>query len=492
MRFEVNGEPIEAEPRAGPVPADAAARDTATRGQEGLRRRRLRRVQRAPRRRARALVHHPGRAGRGRARSRRPRASRPATSCTRCRRRSSSTSGSSAGSARPGMAVTASTLDGRRPARPRPAHEGQPVPVHGLPPDPRRDHAAVLGPGARDRAARQARRRTPGRARSSAGSVPRPTAASPHRRRAGEPFTFDASCRDSSPSRSTPTAEALVLRVARLAARARPHRRRSTRRRRRAVPGVVAVFTHDDVAARAATRPRGTSTARTTPTTPACSTTSCATSGSGSPPSSPRRPRPPTRRCRLIDVEYDVLPAVFDPEEARAPGRTARAPATCTPDDRVAEASRNVIAALHDGIGGDVDAALAASAVTGRRGTWQTQRVIARAARDPRLDRLARRRRPARHPLEHAGAVPHARRARARSSTSTATACASSRRASAAASAASRRSSPRTSSRSPCCAPAAPWRTSSRARTSSGGRRCGIRCGSRCRSARRATACSPR
>ena len=51
-----------------------------------------------------------------------------------------------------------------------------------------------------------------------------------------------------------------------------------------------------------------------------------------------------------------------------------RAVADLTPADRVAEAGRNVIAAIHDGIGGDADAALATSAVT-VSGTWRTQRV---------------------------------------------------------------------------------------------------------------------
>ena len=77
--------------------------------------------------------------------------------------------------------------------------------------------------------------------------------------------------------------------------------------------------------------------------------------------------------CRLIDVTYEVLPAVFDPEEARLPGAPLIHPDR-TPQERVAEADRNVIATLHDGIGGDADAALAASAVT-VSGTWRTSRV---------------------------------------------------------------------------------------------------------------------
>ncbi|MFI7588359.1 molybdopterin-dependent oxidoreductase [Spongisporangium articulatum] len=77
--------------------------------------------------------------------------------------------------------------------------------------------------------------------------------------------------------------------------------------------------------------------------------------------------------CRLIEVSYDVLPAVFDPEQARSAGAPLLHPER-TPQDRVADAGRNVIAALHEGFGGDVDAALAASEVT-VEGVWQTQRV---------------------------------------------------------------------------------------------------------------------
>ena len=77
--------------------------------------------------------------------------------------------------------------------------------------------------------------------------------------------------------------------------------------------------------------------------------------------------------CRLIMIDYEVLPAVLDPEQARAPGAPLVHPDR-TPADRVAEARRNVIVAIHAGGGGDVEAALAASDVT-VSGTWQTQRV---------------------------------------------------------------------------------------------------------------------
>ncbi|GAA1847849.1 molybdopterin-dependent oxidoreductase [Pseudonocardia ailaonensis] len=77
--------------------------------------------------------------------------------------------------------------------------------------------------------------------------------------------------------------------------------------------------------------------------------------------------------CRRIAVGYEVLPAVFDPEEARRQGAPLLHPYR-TPAERVDQAHRNVILGVHGGHGGDIDAALAASAVT-VSGTWRTQRV---------------------------------------------------------------------------------------------------------------------
>ncbi len=76
--------------------------------------------------------------------------------------------------------------------------------------------------------------------------------------------------------------------------------------------------------------------------------------------------------CRLIRVEYDILPAVFDPELARRPGAPVIHPDR-TPGDRVEDAARNVILSIHGGYG-DVDAALAASPTT-VSGEWRTSRA---------------------------------------------------------------------------------------------------------------------
>lgn len=79
------------------------------------------------------------------------------------------------------------------------------------------------------------------------------------------------------------------------------------------------------------------------------------------------------RACRLIRVEYDILPAVFDPVAATADGAPVLHPELGVAD-RVADAGRNVVARIHGGIGGSVDAALAGAAVV-VSGSWQTQRV---------------------------------------------------------------------------------------------------------------------
>ena len=78
------------------------------------------------------------------------------------------------------------------------------------------------------------------------------------------------------------------------------------------------------------------------------------------------------RALALIEVEYALLAAVFDPDLARSPG----APLVHGDKgvaNRISDAGRNVLAQLH-GETGDVDAAIAAAdaVVTG---VWQTQRV---------------------------------------------------------------------------------------------------------------------
>ncbi len=79
------------------------------------------------------------------------------------------------------------------------------------------------------------------------------------------------------------------------------------------------------------------------------------------------------RACALIDVEYEPLPAVLDPEEARRPGAPLVHGDKDAAASRIADPARNVVAASHGQVG-DVDGALAASAHV-VRGTWRTSRV---------------------------------------------------------------------------------------------------------------------
>ncbi|MFW0152866.1 2Fe-2S iron-sulfur cluster-binding protein [Mycobacterium sp. smrl_JER01] len=80
--------------------------------------------------------------------------------------------------------------------------------------------------------------------------------------------------------------------------------------------------------------------------------------------------------CRAIVVEFEELPAVFDPEAARRPG----APLLHADKDRqsrIADPTRNLVAELHGEVG-DVAVALEAAEAMGGavvRGRWHTHRV---------------------------------------------------------------------------------------------------------------------
>jgi putative selenate reductase molybdopterin-binding subunit len=82
------------------------------------------------------------------------------------------------------------------------------------------------------------------------------------------------------------------------------------------------------------------------------------------------------KACRAISVEYDELPAVFDPEAARAPGAPVMH-GDKGAGARIADPSRNIVAELHGGVG-DIDSGVAAARAAGGavvQGRWHTQRV---------------------------------------------------------------------------------------------------------------------
>ena len=162
--------------------------------------------------------------------------------------------------------------------------------------------------------------------------------------------------------------------------------------------------------------------------------------------------REASRALRLVEVEYEVLPAVLDPESARQPGAPL-VHGDKGPEARISEPGRNVVAQLHAEMGSVVRGARRLRAPRQRHLPHEPR--VARGAGDARDPRLAGRRRPARPAHQHPGAVPGPGRDRAHLRRSTPTASACSPAASAAGSAASRSCSPRTSSRSPSCAPGA-------------------------------------
>ena len=302
----------------------------------------------------------------------------------------------------------------RRPARPRPAHEGQPLPLHRLPRDPRVDHGVRARPRARDRT---------GALGASARACTRPP---PDRVVQGlEPYTFDTDRH-----RSAHAARAVEP------ARPRAHHRD---RHGRGASGWTASSRYSRTATlpSAATRRHGTSTATDDSDDTRMLDDVVRHVGQRVAAVVAETAAIAEAACRLIRVDYEILPAVFDPELARTPGAPLIHPDR-TPEDRVEQAERNVIA---------VDPRRATATSTRRSlrarhpsaATWRTARVshaqlethgsIGWLDDDGRL--VIRTSTP--------GAVPHARRARARSSSCRRTGCASSRRGSAAASAASRR-----------------------------------------------------
>src|SRR5690606_39093948 len=79
--------------------------------------------------------------------------------------------------------------------------------------------------------------------------------------------------------------------------------------------------------------------------------------------------------CRAINVTYDELPTVFDPEQSMVTGAPLLH-GDKGAEARIADPGHNVVAELHGGVG-DVERGIAAAERDGAvvRGRWHTQRV---------------------------------------------------------------------------------------------------------------------
>ena len=84
-------------------------------------------------------------------------------------------------------------------------------------------------------------------------------------------------------------------------------------------------------------------------------------------------PRAADRAARLVEVRYEVLPAVLDPEQADAPGAPALHAGRNAEDSRIADPERNILAVAHGEIG-SLEEGLAAAAVV-HEGTYRTHRL---------------------------------------------------------------------------------------------------------------------
>lgn len=75
--------------------------------------------------------------------------------------------------------------------------------------------------------------------------------------------------------------------------------------------------------------------------------------------------------CRQVEIEYEVLPAVFDPEEAMRPGAPVLHDKGA--ESRIARPGNNILLELHGGVG-DVEAGFAEADVV-HEATYSTQRA---------------------------------------------------------------------------------------------------------------------
>ena len=308
-----------------------------------------------------------------------------------------------------GMVLTAASLDAEPTRRPAECAQGQPLPLHRLSRHPRRHRG------------RSPCRRNPSRA-----AQPAPMC----RRRAGPAlvrgearFTMDVAIEG-----------LLHMKLLRSPHRPCAHRADRYEGRAGALPGVHAVLTYEDSPQRLF------STARHELATDDVDDTMVLDRvmrfvGQRVAAVVAESEGEAEAASALIDVEYELLPAVFDPERAMAPG----APVLHRKDasSRIRDPERNLVAEVHGHIG-DVEAGFAEADVV-HEGVYVSQRVqhahLETHGAIGWLDAEGR----LHIRTQHADAFSDARRALRALSTCRAKRCACSASASAAVSAASRR-----------------------------------------------------
>ncbi len=112
---------------------------------------------------------------------------------------------------------------------------------------------------------------------------------------------------------------------------------------------------------------------------------------------------PRRRAAGCVEVDYEVLPAVFDPEEAMLPG-APQIHGDKDVDSRIEEFAHNVFKKIEAETGDVAGGFAEADAVY--EGTFDAAEDPACAHGNPRHDRLAHRRRPHPRPHQHPGPSP--------------------------------------------------------------------------------------
>ena len=311
-RRRINGEDARLPLRAAPEPARSPARRAAAHRREGrLQQRQLRRLQRHPRRPARELLLRPRRRGRGR-RGHDHRGRRRRARLHPLQQSFLEDAALQCGICTPGFIVAAKALLDREPdadeARSPPLARRQPLPLHRLRQDrprrPRRRRHEMRSQRRRDEAVDRSNTMVTTDKPTTRSSAPGPSAPTASTRSPAAPSTAPTStCRacshgahDAQPARPRHHQEHRHVEGAELARREGRRHRRRPRPRRRPVSEAAATAAQNILAGEKVLY-RGHAVAAVAATT----TTS-------------RR-----RRVKLIEVEYEPLPAVLDVRDAMRP-----------------------------------------------------------------------------------------------------------------------------------------------------------------------------